>query len=234
MNFQIPEPCSQKWEQMAFMKDNTRFCAECSRKIVDFTNQSDRQILQHLWSNSTKICGKFSSNQLNRNLSNPQFHFPGLKALLVMGSLATFSNEIHSQVTEVKSELIQTYSDTTYQIILGNVRDTAHSNGIQDIYVELPHFNLFSELDSIGNFKFSIPVDNFPDQITLIVRKGNAYKVYKELNPREFIQIQVSLHPIEIDVNFIKETQLIGYVVVKPKWYQFGFEIRRWWYRAWN
>jgi hypothetical protein len=93
---------------------------------------------------------------------------------------------------------------------------------------------LFSELDSIGNFKFSIPVDNFPDQITLIVRKGNAYKVYKELNPREFIQIQVSLHPIEIDVNFIKETQLIGYVVVKPKWYQFGFEIRRWWYRAWN
>jgi hypothetical protein len=50
MKLQIHEPCSQKWEQMAFMNDSTRFCSQCSRNIIDFSLHSDREITQN--------CGK--------------------------------------------------------------------------------------------------------------------------------------------------------------------------------
>jgi hypothetical protein len=104
MKLQIPEPCSQKWEQMAFMNDSTRFCSECSSNIIDFSLFSDREITQKLWNNPGKICVKVAPKQLNRKLGESNFHFPGLKALLLAGSLITVSNEYHAQVSETKVE----------------------------------------------------------------------------------------------------------------------------------
>jgi hypothetical protein len=234
MKLQIPEPCSQKWEQMAFMNDSTRFCSECSSNIIDFSLFSDREITQKLWNNPGKICVKVAPKQLNRNLGESNFHFPGLKSLLLAGSLIALSNEYHAQVSETKVEQHRTKLDTAYQIIRGNVQDTSNTKDLHELLIELPHYNLFSQLDSIGDFQFSIPLNNLPDTLLLVVRKGNAYKSYNVANLKELIQIEVSLHPIEIDKNFILESQVIGLVVVKPKWYQFGFKFRRFCYRLRN
>jgi hypothetical protein len=234
MKLQIPEPCSQKWEQMAFINDSTRFCSECSSNIIDFSLFTDREITQKLWKNPDKICVKVAPNQLNRNLGDSDFNFPGLKALLLAGSVVTLSNEYQAQISETKVEHHQTKLDTSYQIIRGNVQDTSNTKDLYELLIELPHYNVFSELDSIGDFQFSIPVNNLPDSLLFVVRKGNAYKSIKVRNLNEFIQIHISLHPIEIDTNYINETQIIGLVVVKPKWYQFGFKFRRIWYRLWH
>ena len=234
MKLQIPELCSQKWEHMSFMNETTRFCSECSRNIVDFSKKSDSEIINRIWQNPDKICGKFSPQQLDKNLNDNQFSFPGLKSLLLAGTLATFSNEFHSQVSETKIEQQQIKLDTTILVIRGNSKDTSNTFGNYDLVVELPHYKLFCKSDEFGNFQFSLPVTNLPDSLLLVVRKGNAYKSYNVMNINEFIQLKVSLHPIEIDSNFTQETQMIGLVVVKPKWYQFGFRFRRFWYRLWN
>ena len=225
MKLQIPEPCSQKWEHMSFKNDTTRFCSECSRNIVDFSKKSDKEIFEHLWKNPDKICGKFSPQQLNHNIGDSDLHFPGLKAFILAGILTAFSNEFHSQVSETKIEQQQIKLDTNIQVIRGNIKDTSNTFGNYDLVVELPHYKLFCKSDFDGNFQFSLPDNNLPDSLLLVVRKGNAYKSYKLGNLKEFIQIEVSLHPIEIDSNFTQESQLIGLVVVKPKWYQFGFKL---------
>lgn len=235
MKLQIPEPCSQKWEQMAFMNDTNRFCSEFSRNILDFSKKSDKEILQHLWKNPDNICGKFSLHQLNHNIGHSDFYFPGLKALVLAGSLTTFSYDYQAQqVSTNQTEQLQKKLDTNCQVIRGNIKDTSNTHGIYDLIVELPHYKLFCKLDEYGNFQFSLPVNNLPDSLLLVVRKANAYKSYKVGDLKEFIQLEVSLHPIEIDSNFTQEIQMIGLVVVKPKWYQFGFRFRRFWYRLWN
>jgi hypothetical protein len=231
MKLQIPEPCSQKWEQMAFIDDTKRFCSECSKNIVDFSKKSDKEIVQHLLKNPDKICGKLSPHQLNRKFRDYDVHFPGLKALLLAGTLTVFSNQFHSQVSETKIEQQQIKVDTNIQVIRGNIKDTGHTFGIYDLVVELPQYKLFCKSDLDGNFQFSVSAHDLPDSIALIVRKGNAYKTFKGLNSSEFINLEVCLIPILIDANFIQETQLIGLVVVKPKWYQFGFKLKRLWYR---
>ncbi len=231
MKLQIPEPCSQKWEQMAFIDDTKRFCSECSKNIVDFSKKSDKEIVQHLLKNPDKICGKLSPHQLNRKFRDYDVHFPGLKALLLAGTLTTFSNEFHAQASENQTEKPQTNLEIKYQVIRGNIKDTSHTFGIYDLVVELPQYKLFCKSDLDGNFQFSLPLNNLSDTLLLIMRKGNAYKSYNVFNFKEFIQIEVSLHPIEIDSNFTQELQMIGLVVVKPKWYQFGFKLKRLWYR---
>jgi hypothetical protein len=234
MKLQIPEPCSQRWEQMAIINDSTRFCSECSSNIIDFSLFLDSEIAQKLWKNPGKICVKVSPNQLNPSLVSSDFHFPGLKTLLLAGTITTFSNYYQAQISETKVEQHQTKLDTVYQIIRGNVQDTSNTKDLHELLIELPHYNLSSQLDSIGNFQFSIPENNLPDTLLLVIRKGNAYKSYNVGNLKELIQIKVLLHPIEIDKNYIQESQVIGLVVVKPKWYQFVFKFRRFWYRLWN
>ncbi len=234
MKLQITEPCSQRWEQMAIINDSTRFCSECSSNIIDFSLFLDSEIAQKLWKNPDKICGKFSSQQLNRSFGDSGLHFPGLKALLLAGTLTAFSNEFHSQVSETKIEQQQIKLDTNIQVIRGNIKDTSNTFGNYDLVVELPQYKLFCKSDLDGYFQFSLPVNNLSDTLLLVVRKGNAYKSYDVVNFKEFIQIEVSLHPIEIDSNFTQELQMIGLVVLKPKGYQFGFKFRRLWYRIWN
>ncbi len=235
MKLTIPEPCSQKWEQMAFLDDNTKFCSKCSNNIIDFTSQSDKEILKYFNTNTSAICGKLSPNQLDRTVANSEKKFPGLKAILLAGALTSLSSEVHSQVPETKVEMHQAVEiNDTFQIIRGTIQDTSSNPGNRELLLELLGFDLYCSPDSMGNFQFNLPAKDFPDSIAIIVRKGNAYKVFKVLNPNEFIQIEVALYPIDIDVNFIKETQIIGLIIVKPKWYQFRLKFRRFWYRLWN
>jgi hypothetical protein len=235
MRIEIPEPCSQKWGQMTYMDDSTRFCAECSKNIIDFSNQTNEQILNFMRSKPIDVCGKFSKNQLKRELGKNDFAFPGLKAMLLASTLSQFYFNSNSQVLVNKTEIQQQkQTDSNHQVIRGEISDSSYLISDFQLKIELLDLNLFCYPDIDGNFQFNVLLDSLPNSISLKISKGNSYKIYKDLNPNEFIQIQDSFLPIEIDSNFIQETQLIGFVVVKPKWYQFGFKFRRLWYRLWH
>jgi hypothetical protein len=45
MKVQLPAPCSQKWEGMTSINEKERFCTSCAKNIIDFTVQSDQQII---------------------------------------------------------------------------------------------------------------------------------------------------------------------------------------------
>jgi hypothetical protein len=229
MKLQIPEPCPQKWEGMTSINEKERFCTSCAKNIIDFSVQTDRQIKKAIYTSSGNLCGKFSSDQLNRSLDN---YFPNLRAIVLSGLLLNVTANLNGQV-EMKAPQEQSIStsDPSYVVIKGRIKDTISPQLSGDLRVELNGFHLYCLPNSSGDFQFQVPRKSVPELISLTVRKGNAYKVYSELNPNEFIDISVSLHPIYIDEDFINALSMIGYVVVKPKWYQFGYKFRRLWNR---
>ena len=69
-NLHIATPCHEDWNQMT-ATDAGRFCASCSKQVVDFTAMSDTQILQFLAGHKGELCGRFDGDQLNRPLVEP-------------------------------------------------------------------------------------------------------------------------------------------------------------------
>ncbi len=68
MHVSIPKPCAENWEQMNVALDAARFCDSCQKCVVDFSAMSDKEILHRLKSSEGKVCGRFTSAQLDRVL----------------------------------------------------------------------------------------------------------------------------------------------------------------------
>lgn len=63
VKFNVPEPCSEKWEQMP-ATDRGAFCASCSKNLYDFTKMTDAQIADVIRNSKEKVCGRFRNDQL--------------------------------------------------------------------------------------------------------------------------------------------------------------------------
>ena len=66
----ILKPCGENWQNMT-LAEKGKFCASCQKKVIDFTSSSDREIVKYYNQNS-KVCGRFTTEQLNRNLVLPK------------------------------------------------------------------------------------------------------------------------------------------------------------------
>lgn len=66
----IPKPCHENWEEMTPMEKG-RFCESCQQQVYDFTNSSDREIINILKSEKG-ACGRLRIDQLNRGLTIPK------------------------------------------------------------------------------------------------------------------------------------------------------------------
>lgn len=71
LQIQIPEPCHQPWQDMSMVSQNTRHCNTCDKVITDFTAMSDEELIHYLTTHKN-VCGRFSNNQLNRQLEVKQ------------------------------------------------------------------------------------------------------------------------------------------------------------------
>jgi len=151
---------------------------------------------------------------------------------LLLNSVADLNGQVEMKAPQEQSiAASDTASNSSYVLIQGRIKDIISRWLPGDFRVELNGFHLYCLPNSSGDFQFQVPRKSVPELISLTVRKGNAYKVYSELNPKEFIDIDISLNPIYIDKYYINELPMVGYVVVKPKWYQFGYKFRRLWNR---
>jgi hypothetical protein len=63
----IPSQCHENWHAMKAAEQG-RYCMACCKTVIDFTNMSDREILQHITKNPGNLCGRLHTDQLNRSM----------------------------------------------------------------------------------------------------------------------------------------------------------------------
>jgi hypothetical protein len=76
LKLHIPEPCHESWKDMT-PKEQGRFCASCSKIVVDFSVMTDRQMLDYFTNYSGNTCGRFANDQLNRVIDPQVRHSKG-------------------------------------------------------------------------------------------------------------------------------------------------------------
>ena len=107
---QIPEPCHENWQNMT-PDGKGRFCAHCTKTVIDFTQFSDEQIIAHIHQQNGHLCGRFNQNQLNRNIQAAnsrklkQNRLQGFIAGVLL--LLTAGNANAGEVIAMKTEVVQ-------------------------------------------------------------------------------------------------------------------------------
>jgi hypothetical protein len=67
LQIRVPQPCGKNWDDM-LPSAGGRHCSSCVKTVVDFTLMSDQEVLSWLTNANRKVCGRFSADQLDRNL----------------------------------------------------------------------------------------------------------------------------------------------------------------------
>lgn len=120
----IPNPCHEDWNKMDPISEG-RFCHACQKKVTDFTEYSEQEIIQFLRQHSeTNTCGRFRNDQLQKTYvitveSLASFSYKqklGLAILLAFGSLL-FSFGQENTATIYRDSIpieIRSISDSTF------------------------------------------------------------------------------------------------------------------------
>ncbi len=107
----IPEPCHENWQKMT-PNEKGRFCASCSKTVVDFTKKSTEEIQEYLIRNKEKrVCGHFYKKQLDAIVIQlPDTVFKSnlsFQKLFVLTLLITMGTTLFSCSTEQKTQKIE-------------------------------------------------------------------------------------------------------------------------------
>ncbi|MGZ5248505.1 MAG: carboxypeptidase-like regulatory domain-containing protein, partial [Flavitalea sp.] len=74
----IPQPCHENWNKMK-PEEKGRFCNSCQKTVMDFREMSDRQLAEFFKRPVGSVCGRFNTDQLNRDIPIPRKHIPWVK-----------------------------------------------------------------------------------------------------------------------------------------------------------
>jgi len=61
----IADPCHEDWNKMTPVEQG-RFCSSCQKNVVDFTMQTDEEIISFFNNYNGTACGRFTDEQLDR------------------------------------------------------------------------------------------------------------------------------------------------------------------------
>jgi hypothetical protein len=173
----MDKPCSEDWTSMT-MNEIGKFCSNCSKNVVDFTDLPDDKIFQIIEQTNGNVCGRFKEEQLNRlvvqsNGYATNTHLSKLVAgmLLLSTTNNTTAHEQHSNI-EIVSELNNAnsshknkdvltqnplLSDDLKNIIRGQVLNSETKKPVSTAKVKFKGTDIGIFTDINGNFEFYIP-----------------------------------------------------------------------------
>lgn len=101
----VAQPCHESWEGMT-PEEKGRFCSACKKTVVDFSAMSDRQLADYFSGSRGRLCGRFHTDQLNRQMAAPPKPVPWMRPLVPLAfSALTLLLEACSPQNEIKGEV---------------------------------------------------------------------------------------------------------------------------------
>lgn len=67
LHITIPKPCHEDWSKMSPTQCGA-FCKACQKEVIDFSLMSEAEIVDKLSKASGKVCGRITTDKLNREL----------------------------------------------------------------------------------------------------------------------------------------------------------------------
>ncbi|PJJ48435.1 carboxypeptidase-like regulatory domain-containing protein [Hymenobacter chitinivorans] len=120
----IAKPCAELWQQMTPVP-NGRHCAACRETVTDFTQMTDAEILRFLRHNPAVSCGRFTEEQLDRELrrapeATPRWRTWLAAAATVLGlrevtALESRAQKVNQEVADIpRPEAAARFTPYTY------------------------------------------------------------------------------------------------------------------------
>lgn len=118
LSISIPKPCHENWDAMT-PKEQGRHCQVCERTVIDFTNKTDEQIVK-TYQRNTNLCGRFRSQQLDREMVLRQNDRNNFASIAASGLLAFLALGTHEAVAQVQPQIVNT-NPVKHESIKGKV-----------------------------------------------------------------------------------------------------------------
>jgi CarboxypepD_reg-like domain/Secretion system C-terminal sorting domain len=131
----IADPCHEDWNKMTLVEQG-RFCASCQKNVVDFTNQTDGEIISFFNNYNGSACGRFNDEQLGRPIQKielkPASSFLKYAASLLL-PVSLFAAKANAQAPKPQSNIIcmpTTDTDNELVILAGAVSISKQSKKV--------------------------------------------------------------------------------------------------------
>lgn len=177
----MPNPCKKRdWDDMT-PNASGRHCSNCDFTVIDFTNYTDKELVDFLLKSKGKLCGMFENYQLNRPMTiapektNTLLNRALLSAALLAG-VATSANgqtstpthtPVQNNISQDKKEKKEnTHSELS---IPGIIIDKKTKEPIAHAGISIKDQGIYTETDSNGRFDLPIPDSLSKKKITIIV-----------------------------------------------------------------
>ena len=230
----IDKPCKKEWTSMS-QSDDGRFCAHCSKSVVDFTQLTDTQVVRILEQNSGKLCGRLTEDQLNRTI---QIYHPKSTSRLykILAGIFLFGISKNSLALNLKNFDKATFSivdnkltnthlsknnsdlakDSLKNVVQGLVIDSETNMPLAFASVFIKDKKIGTNTDMYGKFTLVIPDSLLTRKMYLHIRFIGYEPITVLINKKD---LPISNHTFLVKV----QRELLGEVIIvskKKKWWQ--------------
>ena len=229
-NLEIPNPCSENWNDMTDV-ENGKHCKTCQKDLIDFRSLSTKDIYNKV-NTERNVCGLFTKQQLESNYHLPKPHsFSKLGLVVSFTSLLTFINPVNAGTIPsiknnevinlnklVSEKLVQNNEVSDTIIIKGKINDSGSYEPLPFVNVYLKNNKLIGAItDMAGEFEMKIPKAMFKDSLSLIVSYIGYAKSEVSINP---ITQSLSIL-LEEEIDLIGEIMIIYRPTKRQKFFDF-------------
>lgn len=179
LKIELPNPCHEDWDKMT-KAEKGRFCGSCEKIVVDFTLMTDKELIDFFITKNQRACGRFRSNQLDRQIvvepeQKPRW-WPSALAASVFSFLAVagFSQELKPGKTEISVET-ELEREMEQHIVVGEAP--------MDI-ITIAHFK-GTVLDQKGNRIGFAKIKIHDFDTTIVAEADGTFDVHLDLNEME-------------------------------------------------
>ena len=217
--------------------DIGKFCNQCSKSVIDFSKMNDFEIIELIEKKSLTLCGRFSKEQLNRDIeierskNNPHLIklFAGLILFVTSPNLLGTSRNINilestkslnsKKLSKQEFRLNESNLDSPQNIIKGIIIDNITMQPVSTAQVIIKGTNIGTNEIHGGRFELLIPdyfsQDKFQLEIVALGYETAEFAINKVDLPltKDFFVSQACLEEISVVVG--------GITVKRKKWWQF-------------